>query len=328
MFKIVIVGFDKALATAIAGIADILSLTGVSWNRIQQQSPTPRFDVKIASKDGAAIECINGLQLNAHISFAEIDRPSAIVIPTIGGHIPEVLAENPEVIKLIRHAEQQGWIIAANCTGNFLLAEAGVLDGRVATTHWGYEAQFKQRYPKVDLRTELMLTRDDNLFCAGGGQAWFDLALHMIEQVYGYDMALETAKAFVLDYHRDSQQSYSLLKLAKPHKDPLVKQVQLYLEKHFDQPLPLEQLATRFNISKRTLIRRFNQALDIAPNSYIQSLRIEAARKRLEQTNQTVEQVMNGVGYEDTSSFRRLFRSVTGLTPTEYRRRFGRKFGA
>ncbi|WP_298439700.1 helix-turn-helix domain-containing protein [uncultured Ferrimonas sp.] len=328
MFNIVILGFDKALASAIAGMADLFTLTGVSWNRLQQQAPTPKFKVQIASKDGQPIQCINGLQLNAHIRFDQIDNPSAIIIPTIGGHIPNVLADNPELLQLIRYGERQGWLIAANCTGNFLVAEAGVLNGRVATTHWGYEAQFRQRFEQVDLHADLMLTRDGNLFCAGGGQAWFDLALHLIEQFHGYDTALETAKAFVLDYHRDSQQSYSLLKLAKPHKDPLVKQVQLYLEQHFDQPLPLEQLAAQFNISKRTLIRRFNQAMDIAPNSYIQSLRIEAARKRLEQTNQTVEQVMNAVGYEDTSSFRRLFRSVTGLTPTEYRKRFGRKFRA
>ncbi|WP_028115594.1 GlxA family transcriptional regulator [Ferrimonas senticii] len=328
MLNVVVLGFDKALSSAIAGVVDLLSLTGISWNRLQNQTPEPKFQVQIASKDGGPIRCINGIDLNAHIAFADIAEPDAIVIPTIGGHIPDVLAHNPKLLAVIRHAHQHNWLIAANCTGNFLLAEAGVLDGRQATTHWGYEQLFRQRYPQVELQPQLMLTRDDNLFSAGGGQAWFDLALHLIEQAYGYETALETAKAFVLDYHRDSQQSYSLMKLAKPHKDPLVHQIQRHLDNHFAEPQNLDDLARQFNVSKRTLIRRFNHALNIAPNGYIQSLRIESARKRLEQTSQTVEQVMNAVGYEDASSFRRLFRQYTGATPTEYRKRFGRKFRA
>lgn len=175
------------------------------------------------------------------------------------------------------------------------------------------------------LQTEQLITRHEHIYCAGGGLAWFDLCLHLIERFAGFEVAIQTAKAFVIDYRRDTQLSYSLMRLAKPHKDELVSEVQQWLEQHFAESISVDQLALRFSASKRTLIRRFNQALDMPPNTYLQTLRIEAAQKRLEETEQTIDQVMNAVGYEDASSFRRLFRKKTGLTPTEYRRRFSRR---
>ena len=177
----------------------------------------------------------------------------------------------------------------------------------------------------MKLTAEQLITRDEHIYCAGGGLAWFDLGLHMIERFVGFEVALQTAKAFVIDYRRDSQLSYSLMRLAKPHKDEWVKQVQEWLHLHYAQSFTLDELAQRFNVSKRTLIRRFNAALDSPPNAYLQSLRIEAAQKLLEETELSVDLVMSQVGYEDASSFRRLFRHRTGVTPREYRKRFSRR---
>jgi transcriptional regulator GlxA family with amidase domain len=326
MLNIVIVGFDRALSSAMTGVADLFGLAGVTWNRIQGQELQRLFNVRIASPDGGVIRCINGIQIMAHMSYDEVDNVDAIVIPTVGGPVEDVVADNPQLLALLRRAHSRGWTIAGNCTGNFLLAESGILDGRVATTHWGFKELFEQRYPGVDLKADQLITRSDNIYCAGGGLAWFDLGLHMIERSYGFETAIQTAKAFVIDYRRDSQLSYSLMRLAKPHKDDLVKQVQVWLEEHYAEDFTVDELADRFSVSKRTLIRRFNAALDMPPNTYVQSIRIEAAQKLLEETDRTVDVVMNDVGYEDASSFRRLFRKKTGLTPTEYRRRFSRRF--
>lgn len=325
MLNIVVIGFDKALASAITGVTDLFGLAGVTWNRIQGQQPEKAFNVKIASKDGNPIQCINGLQLGAHLSFDEIHDVDAVIIPTIGGPVEDVITHNPELLDLLQHAQQQGWTIAGNCTGNFLLAEAGILNHKTATTHWGFKEQFQQRYPLIELKADQLITRSDNIYCAGGGLAWFDLGLHIIERHMGFEAAIQTAKAFVIDYRRDTQLSYSLMRLAKPHKDDLVREAQTWLEQHYSQQFTVEDLAERFSISKRTLIRRFNAALDMPPNTYVQSLRIEAAQKLLEETERTVDVVMNDVGYEDASSFRRLFRKKTGLTPTEYRRRFAKR---
>lgn len=325
MLEVVVVGFDKALASAITGVTDLFGLAGVTWNLIQGQAPEKAFNVRIASHDGKPIQCINGLQLGAHISFDQISNADAIVIPTIGGPIEEVLQENTALLALLRQANDSGLTIAGNCTGNFLLAESGILSGKSATTHWGFKDLFQQRYPQVELKADQLITRHDNIYCAGGGLAWFDLGLHIIERHIGFEAALQTAKAFVIDYRRDTQLSYSLMRLSKPHKDDLVREAQTWLEQNFADTFTVEQLAERFSVSKRTLIRRFNSALEMPPNTYVQSLRIEAAQKLLEETERTVDVVMNDVGYEDASSFRRLFRKKTGLTPTEYRRRFSRR---
>ena len=325
MLNVVVVGFDTALASAITGVLDLFALAGVSWNRVQGEEVGRHFNVRLASPDGAPIRCINGMQILAQLSYAEIEDIDMLIVPTIGGPIDEVLAHNSELLDLLRHANREGWTIAGNCTGNFLLAEAGILNGRIATTHWGFKQQFAERYPEVNLTAEQLITRDEHIYCAGGGLAWFDLGLHMIERYVGYEVALQTAKAFVIDYRRDSQLSYSLMRLAKPHKDELVKQVQTWLQQHYAQTFTLDELAQRFSVSKRTLIRRFNAALDSPPNAYLQSLRIEAAQKLLEDTELTVDVVMAEVGYDDASSFRRLFRKHSGLTPTDYRRRFSRR---
>ncbi|MGYP000081270822 len=171
-----------------------------------------------------------------------------------------------------------------------------------------------------------MITHADHIYCAGGGLAWFDLGLHLIERFYGFEVAIQTAKSFVIDYRRDSQLSYSLMKIAKPHQDALVQEVQNWMEQHYSQNFNLDEIAQHFNLSTRSLIRRFKAALDLAPNQYLQAMRIEAARKQLEQTDYTVEQIMLAVGYNDSSSFRRLFLKKTGLTPLDYRRRFSRHF--
>lgn len=337
MINIYVLGFDQALASAITGVIDLFALAGVTWNRIQQQDTAMAFNVQLASNQGKNIQCINGLTLAAHCSFSDIEAnltaprltpgvdSNILIVPTIGGPIQQSLDLNNELIELLRKADSAGWTIAGNCTGNFLLAHAGILNGKTATTHWGFETEFKQRYPQIDLQADQLITRDENIFCAGGGIAWFDLGLHIIERCVDFDTAMQTAKAFVIDYRRDSQLSYSLMRIAKPHQDELVNKIQSMIEQDCTLSLSIDELAINNNVSPRTLIRRFNNALGVPPNSYLQSVRMERARKLLEESDYNVDTVMNKVGYEDASSFRRLFKKKTGLTPTEYRNRFSRR---
>ena len=326
MKKIIILAFDGALASAITGVVDLFAMAGVSWNRIQKQNVQRLFQVKIASQHGQAVQCINGIKLYADLAFSEITDADVIIVPTIGAAILDVLAQNSALIELLKTRQLQSGLIAGNCTGNFFLAEAGLLDGKQATTHWGFQQMFRERYPLVKLNADQLISHDQNIYCAGGGLAWFDLGLHLIERFYGFETAIHTAKSFVLDYRRDSQLSYSLLKISKPHQDGLVQKVQDWLEQHYHENIVLDELAAQFNVTTRTLIRHFKAALDIPPNQYLQSIRIEAARKRLEETGHALDLIMRDVGYSDPSSFRRLFQKKTGLSPLEYRRRFSRRF--
>lgn len=326
MKRIVILAFDGALASAITGVTDLFSMAGVSWNRIQNQSITRLFQVDIATPDGLPIQCINGIKLQADTAYHQIGSADVLIVPTIGAAILETLALNLDLVELLQTADRQYQLIAGNCTGNFFLAEAGILNYRQATTHWGFQQLFHERYPLVNLNADQLISRDQHVYCAGGGLAWFDLGLHLIERFYGFDVAMQSAKSFVIDYRRDSQLSYSLMKIGKPHQDTLIQKMQDWIEQNFQHSFTLDELAAQFNITVRTMIRRFKAALDVPPNQYVQAIRIEAARKRLEETEQSLDFIMQDVGYSDPSSFRRLFHKKTGLTPLEYRRRFSRRF--
>lgn len=352
MINIYVLGFNQALASSITGVIDLFALAGVTWNRIQQQPPKRVFQLTLVSDNGATIECINGLNISAQMSFNQlmqhIDPTTSnsssigfseaalkahnniIIVPTIAGPIETVLGQSESLVQVLKRAHAAGWTIAGNCTGNFLLAQAGILDHKIATTHWGFESQFRQYFPKVNLQAQQLITRDENIYCAGGGITWLDLGLHIIERNVNFETAIQTAKAFVIDYRRDNQLSYSLLRLSNAHQDELVQRIQNEMDKQFDQPLALKQIALKqiadqFNISQRSLIRRFNKALGMPPIAYLQAIRIEHAQKMLEETEHSIEKIMNTVGYEDTSSFRRLFKKKTGVTPTEYRHRFSRR---
>ena len=332
MKHVIIAGFDGALSTTITGVLDILSLTGVSWQRILSEKPEPQFKVWLASADGSTIRCINHLEISAHMSFEEaMNNPTllnnliAIIVPTIGSPIEHTLTQNPHMIDFLRWGFDKQLMIVGNCTGNFFLAEAGILNGKRATTHWGYKDLFKSRYPSIELHADKLVTVDDNVYCAGGGLAWFDLGIYIIEQELGYDFALQTAKAFVIDYRRDGQLSYGLSRMAARHNDELIANIQCYLEDHYNQTQALEVIAFKFNVSKRTLIRRFKSALNMTPHAYLQQIRIEVAQKLLAETQLSPEQIVQRTGYEDMSSFRRLFKQHTGLTLSEYRRRFAKR---
>ena len=326
MKKIAVLAFDGALASAITGVADLFSMAGVSWNRIQNQDIQRLFHVVIASPNGQTVQCINGIKIQADMAYSQLDEIDLFIVPTIGAPIFEVLDHNPTLIQLLQNVEPKHSLIAGNCTGNFFLAEAGILNNKQATTHWGFQHIFSERYPAVKLNVEQLISRDQHVYCAGGGLAWFDLGLHLIELFYGFEIAMQTAKSFVIDYRRDSQLSYSLMKIGQTHQDEMVQRVQDWIEQNFQNSFTLEEIAIKFNVTVRTLIRRFKVALGLAPNQYVQGIRIEAARKRLEETEQSLELIMHEVGYSDSSSFRRLFHKKLGLSPLEYRRRFSRRF--
>jgi transcriptional regulator GlxA family with amidase domain len=330
--NVIVAGFEGALATTITGVLDILSLTGVSWQRIMSEPPEPKFRVWIASADGLAIHCINHVEIGAHMRFDQVmenksllDNLTAIIVPTIGGPIEDALETNPQLLNFLKWGQQQSLMIIGNCTGNFFLAEAGLLNGKRATTHWGYKDLFNSRYPDIQLRADQLITVDGNVYCAGGGLAWFDLCIYMIEQELGYDFALQTAKAFVIDYRRESQLSYGLSRLASRHHDEMIANVQSYLEDNYQKNEALEVVACKFNVSKRTLIRRFKAALNMTPYAYLQQVRIEVSQKLLAETQLSAEQIVQRVGYEDMSSFRRLFKQHTGSTLAEFRRRFAKR---
>jgi transcriptional regulator GlxA family with amidase domain len=253
-----------------------------------------------------------------------VQETDLILIPTIGGSIEPVIEQSSALIKWLRDKHLKGTEIASNCTGAFLLAEAGILDHKQATTHWGFADLFREKYPLVDLHPEQMIIQQDTIFCAGGGMAWFDLALLLIERYGGRELAAETSKSHVMDMRHGNQAAYANVNSKKYHQDKDILKIQEWMELNFQQSIVMTELAEAFNLVPRTFVRRFKQATQKTPLAYLQSLRIESAKSLLETQNVPLEKVVQQIGYEDLSSFTRLFKKSTGLSPSQYRKKFRR----
>lgn len=331
-FKVIIVGFDGVLGSALTGALDLFSFTGVSWQRFLDEPVEPRFNVQIASLGGVDIRCSNRLIMQAHCDIAKVLDCDLLLIPTIGDSIDKVLSQNSKLIAHIKRLANTKADIASNCSGAFFLAKAGLLDGKVATTHWGYASKFKAEYPLVDLQENQFVTQSKsasknqsgNIFCAAGGSAFYDLGLLLIERYCGREISTQVAKTQIIDSKRGNQNSYTNVSLHRPHSDPLVKQVQEFIEENFRQPMQVSHLATRVNVTPRTLNRRFQACVAMRPIEYIQAVRVEQAKRLLELGDVTIKSLAEQVGYDDISSFTRLFKRATELTPKEYQEKFSR----
>lgn len=326
MHTVSIIGFDGALASAITGIIDLFRLAGVTWARIHGEPPEPMFRTRLLTQTGDPCRCINGITLLADGSWTADDRPPAdiIIVPTIGAPIHDVLTHNSGLVAWLSGQDSTSSLLASNCTGAFLLAEAGLLDGKEATTHWGFSNQFRQRYPEVSCRPEKLVTVDGDIACAGGGMAWWDLGVYLVERYAGPEVSRQLAKAFVIDVGRTSQAPYSALQAKRYHSDNTVLRLQDWLDTHFAQSISLAELAQEAGLSERSLLRRFKAATGDTPKTYLQLLRVEHVRHHLETSRRSIDEIINTAGYEDVSSFSRLFRKHTGLAPGAYRSRFGR----
>ena len=327
-FNVIVLGFDGVLGSVLAGALDLFSFTGVSWQRFSNEAVEPRFKVQIASLGGGDIRCSNRLMMRAHCDIQDVTECDLLLVPTIGDSIDKVLKQNNGLLPhLVRLANTKA-DIASNCSGAFFLAEAGLLDHKVATTHWGYANKFKADFPLVDLQENQFVTHSSNesgnIFCAAGGSAFYDLGLLLIERYCGREISTQMAKTQIIDSKRGNQNSYTNVTLHKSHSDQLVKQVQEFIEQNFQQPIQVSSLAAMANITPRTLNRRFQASVAMRPVEYIQAVRIEQAKRLLELGNVSIKSLADQVGYDDISSFTRLFKRATELTPKEYQDKFSR----
>jgi len=319
--KVIILGCYNALATTIFGPMDILNQAGRLWNRVCHAPQTPFFDVVIASADGQPIRCTNNVLVQPHCSIDSIDKSDLVIISS-ATYIEDILRKGPGLIPWLRRQYDQGAHVASICTGVFLLAETGLLDGRSATLHWGFAEMFRRKYPHVRLELEKMFIDQGRLYCSAGVSAGMDLSLYLVEKFCGRQTAVESAKTMILDLGRERQSPYHTFLLSKEHGDLVVVKAQKWLEQHHAGSIDYDRLAKKYRMSRRSLERRFKQATGVTLVGYLQQVRVEAAKRLLEEGNQPFDEISNMVGYEDISFFRKVFVRVTGLRPREYRQRF------
>ncbi len=322
MISVTVLAFDYVLASALTGINDLLSLAGVSWNKLHQQLPQQKFNVQIASWDKKPIYTLNNVVIMPHCAIQDVTKSDVYLVPCIAGDVEKTLLQNPGLIAFLAQLDTSSCIIGSNSTGSFFLAEAGLLDNKTATTHWAVQQQFSARYPQVNLQADQLITHDDNILCDGGGLAWFDLGLYIIELFCDHETAVGSAQTFVIDTGRTTQLTYSPLISKKYHNDKTIRAIQDWIESHYQSAISIADISQRFGLSNRTLIRRFKKASSITPSHFLQEVRLDAASKYLVQSNKTIDEITHAIGYADISSFTKLFKRKTGLSPSNYRARF------
>ena len=240
-------------------------------------------------------------------------------MPSSGLDLQERIARSTALLPWLRRWHSRGAYIAGICSGVAFLAEAGLLDGRQATTHWAVAEAMRRRYPKVTWLPEQFVTEDGRTLCSGGLYASIDVSLYLVEKFCGHEIALQCAKSMLVSMPRSSQAGYSVVPLSRPHSDARISQAERYLQKHFDRGVSIDDLASEMGMSPRTLIRHFKAATGRLPGEYVQALRMSAAKELLESGNVPIQSVCEKIGYEDVAFFRNLFKRHTGMTPAEYR---------
>lgn len=322
MKHVAVLAVENALATTLTGPLEFFDLTGSQWNYQCGFAPSPFFSAELVSIDGQPVKCFNNFIVQPKKSIDDVRDADIVLLPCIAGFIEETLEDlSPVYPWLCRHHEQGAYIIGI-CSGAFLMAEAGLLDGKVATTHWGFHEHFINRYSNVTLDVNRLVTRDGNLLCAGGTLAWIELLLYMVQVFYGRDVAIEFSKILVIKMSGTEQTPFMPLLKPTTHSDPAVYGIQDWLKTNYHKAINIDILSQHFNMSTRNLKRRFKNATGLSPIQYLQMLRIEAAKILLEQNQYNVEEITVTIGYEDVSFFRKLFKRYTGLSPKAYQNLF------
>ena len=326
VLDVAIVLVNEGFASTAIGPIEVFTAAGSMWNEMSGAKPRPRFRVTMASIDGAPIRSAYGLRIAPDKSIAEVDKVDLIFVSASGAVPEDWMRRHAEVPPWLVAWHARGAFIAGVCSGVAFLAEAGLLDGRRATTHWGVAEAFRETYPQVDWRPDLLITEDGGIFCGGGVNAALDLSLYLVDRLCGHETAVECAKALVVDMPRVHQSGYALLPLSPPHGDAKVLEAEDYLQAHFRENPSVEEVARHLGMSPRNLIRRFKAATGRLPGAYLQRVRVAAARQMLEDGRTPVLRVGTSVGYEDPAYFRRVFKRHMGLTPSGYRDRFRMRF--
>jgi transcriptional regulator GlxA family with amidase domain len=320
--NVAVLAYDNCLVSAVAGVLEIFSIA----NSLANDSAGDKFNgLSILSPDGESVLGFVGIVLQVAGSVLDT-RPDILLIPPVFGDF-ELLLENEPLIKRIAELGEQGTILASACAGSFLMARAGLLDGKPATTHWKLAPDFSARFKDVDLQPRRMLIDGGSYICAGGAMAWQDLALHIVARFMGRDISSACAKTLVMDSTRDVQTPYFMFEsksVDEGFADKNILRVREWMQVNYSRPANITLLAEQSGLGERTFLRRFKRATGMTPNNYLQQLRIEAARHLLEVSSKGVDEITVLVGYDNPSSFRRLFKRMTGLSPREYRSRFSR----
>ena len=325
--------YPGCMVSAVTGPLDVLTVANALWATNHKEAHQALFSWSLRSIDGAPVMTPAHIHLHADGAIQSEAQPDVVLLPGFyvgqgSSGVAHTLQTMQALYPLLRQRHQQGCLLASNCSASFVLAEAGLLDDGHATTAWWLERLFRKRYPQVHLHLADVLHEHNNIITSGAASTYLNLAYHLTERFAGQEIAAGVAKTLLIDANRASQMPYMQLigptqQEHQSHADPLVQRAQKWLRQHHHRPFRLPALADHLAVSERTVIRHFHQVLGTTPASYAQQIKMDVAKRLLETTTLSLEEVAGRTGYSDPSSFRRLFKRHTGVTPVAYREQFG-----
>jgi transcriptional regulator GlxA family with amidase domain len=327
-----IVAVPETAGSALYGMLDVLASAGNLWQQlVGVEAGAKLIAPKIVSPLSHEFECGNGIPVKPELEISDQPAAEIVILPELWLAPDEDLkGRYPELMEWIRQCYRDGASIYSACSGAIMLAETGLLDGRKATSHWGYQNLFRVSYPKVKFEPEPNLCFADTsgrIVTAGGTSSWHDLAIHIISRHCSTGEALRIAKVYLLKWHSEGQLPFEALVRHVPHADAMVRKCENWLGEHFRVAEPVARVVDHAGAPERTLKRRFKAATGTTLMDYVQNLRIEEAKRFLETGTTPFDDIAAEVGYENPGFFRRLFKRRTGLTPSDYRRMF-QSYGA
>jgi len=323
---VVILAVPESTASTLYGMYEILESAGRDWGLVTTGTPgESRILPVIASRQAGGFRAQNGLWIEPGCTLEASPTPHVVVIPDLlTGPDADLAGKYPVESEWLRRQYSAGATLATACTGALVLAEAGLLNGQDATTHWAYCDAMGSKYPGVRLHPNraLVVSGEGRLIMAGGGTSWHDLALFLIARFVGMEEAMRVARLHLLDWHHVGQQPFAALTGGKQVSDAVIAKCQGWIARHFNEAAPVSAMAGLSGLAERTFKRRFAQATGMPPLDYVHALRLEESKRLLETSALPLDEIASRVGYEDATFLGRLFRRKVGLTPAQYRKRF------
>lgn len=321
--NVVVVLVDDGYASVALAAADIFGSAGSLWDVCLRQEPVQRFNVVTASADGKPVTTFGGVELTPMASIDDVATPDLVFVPDAGLDVDVILSKNAKLLPWLAACHAGGARVAGVCTGAAILAGAGLLEGRRATTHWAMIDTLRGRWPGVDWRGDMIVTEQDNVYCGSGVYAAMDLSLYLVEKLCDHATAVQTARSLLLEMPRTQHAGFGVLPLATPHQDETVRKAEEVFQKSFRDEVRVDGVAMDLGMSPRNSERRFRAATGLLPRAYLQKLRVLEAQRLLEDGSRSIQEVASAAGYEDLQFFRAIFKRHAGMSPTDYRKRFG-----
>ena len=318
----ILIPLGQSSLVNIEGSLQILSEVNVV---LAAKGKEPLFNIQLVGL-AQQVPQRNGLfTITPDVLIHDVQKTDLIIIPSMQGDQAKALEMNRDFVPWIMQQYRQGAEVASLCIGAFLLAATGLLNGKPCTTHWMLADEFKRTYPEARMIPSKIISDEDGLYTSGGAFSYLNLLVYLIEKYAGREMAIKIAKSFVIDIDKPSQSPFIIFEGQKEHTDEEVKNAQNFIEQNYLEKITIDQLADKFAISSRNFQRRFLKFTNNTVNEYVQRVKVEAAKRKLESGRMNVTEVMYDVGYTDTKTFRDVFKKITGLTPVDYRNKYNKQ---